>query len=66
VAGLAFRDDAAAALSQLEQAMLSARLAANGKLGLLRIAFISTVGSEIVPRRLEAVQKLATRMATVA
>jgi DNA-binding transcriptional LysR family regulator len=48
-AGLAFRDDAAAALSQLEQAVRSARLAANGKLGLLRIGFISTVGSEIVP-----------------
>jgi DNA-binding transcriptional LysR family regulator len=48
-AGLAFRDDAAAALSQLEQAMRSARLAANGKLGLLRIGFISTVGSAIVP-----------------
>jgi DNA-binding transcriptional LysR family regulator len=48
-AGLAFRDDAAAALSQLEQAMRSARLAAYGKLGLLRIGFISTVGSEIVP-----------------
>jgi DNA-binding transcriptional LysR family regulator len=48
-AGLAFRDDAAAALSQLEQAMRSARLAANGKLGLLRIGFISTVGSGIVP-----------------
>jgi DNA-binding transcriptional LysR family regulator len=48
-AGLAFRDDVAAALSQLEQAMRSARLAARGKLGLLRIGFISTVGSEIVP-----------------
>jgi DNA-binding transcriptional LysR family regulator len=48
-AGLAFRDDAAAALWKLEQAMRSARLAANGKLGLLRIGFISTVGSEIVP-----------------
>ena len=48
-AGLAFRDDAATALSQLEQAMRSARLAAHGKLGLLRIGFISTVGSEIVP-----------------
>jgi DNA-binding transcriptional LysR family regulator len=48
-AGLAFRDDAAAALSQLEQAMRSARLAANGKLGLLRIGFVSTAGSEIVP-----------------
>jgi len=48
-AGFAFRDDAAAALSQLGQAIRRARLAANGKLGLLRIGFISTVGSEIVP-----------------
>src|SRR5277367_5383174 len=48
-AGVAFRDDAARALSQLEQAIRSARLAARGKLGLLRIGFISTAGSEIVP-----------------
>jgi DNA-binding transcriptional LysR family regulator len=48
-AGLAFRDDAAAALSQLEQAIRRARLAANGKLGRLRIGFISTAGREIVP-----------------
>jgi DNA-binding transcriptional LysR family regulator len=48
-AGLAFRDDAAAALSQLEHAIRRAKLAANGKLGLLRIGFISTAGSEIVP-----------------
>jgi DNA-binding transcriptional LysR family regulator len=48
-AGFAFRDDAATALSQLEQAIRRARLAANGKLGLLRIGFISTAGSEIVP-----------------
>ena len=48
-AGFAFRDDAAGALSQLEQAIRRARLAANGKLGLLRIGFISTAGSEIVP-----------------
>jgi DNA-binding transcriptional LysR family regulator len=48
-AGFAFRDDAAAALSRLEQAIRRARLAANGKLGLLRIGFISTAGSEIVP-----------------
>ena len=47
-AGAAFRDDAAAALSQLEQAIRRARLAANGKLGLLRIGFISTAGSELV------------------
>ena len=48
-AGAAFRDDAAAALSQLEQAIRRARLAASGKLGLLRIGFVSTAGSEIVP-----------------
>jgi DNA-binding transcriptional LysR family regulator len=48
-AGAAFRGDAAAALSQLEQAIRRARLAANGKLGLLRIGFVSTAGSEIVP-----------------
>jgi DNA-binding transcriptional LysR family regulator len=47
-AGATFRDDAAAALSQLEQAVRRARLAANGKLGLLRIGFISTAGSELV------------------
>src|SRR5580698_956638 len=48
-AGFAFRDDAAAALSQLEHAILRARLAANGKLGRLRIGFVSTAGAEIVP-----------------
>jgi len=32
----------------LEQAIRRARLAANGKLGLLRIGFISTAGSELV------------------
>src|SRR4029077_9418472 len=48
-AGLAFRDDAAAALSQLEQAIRRARLAASGKLGLLRIGFVSTAGREMVP-----------------
>jgi len=48
-AGLTFRKDAAAAVSQLEQAIRRARLAADGKLGLLRIGFISTAGNEIVP-----------------
>src|SRR5580700_9206507 len=47
-AGVAFRDDAVAALAQLDQAIRRARLAANGKLGLLRIGFVSTVGSELV------------------
>ena len=48
-AGLAFCKDAAVAVSQLDQAIRSARLAANGKLGLLRIGFVSTAGHEIVP-----------------
>ena len=48
-AGAAFRDGAAAALSQLDQAIRRARLAGRGKLGLLRIGFVSTAGSEIVP-----------------
>jgi len=47
-AGEAFRDDAVAALSHLDQAIRKARLAANGKLGLLRIGFVSTAGSEIM------------------
>jgi DNA-binding transcriptional LysR family regulator len=56
-AGSAFRDDAAAALSQLEQAIRVARLAARGKLGLLRIGFVSTAGSEIVPHILRQFRK---------
>jgi DNA-binding transcriptional LysR family regulator len=47
-AGFAFRDEAIGALSQLDQAIRRAKLAANGKLGLLRIGFVSTAGSEIV------------------
>src|SRR3984957_2661160 len=48
-AGGAFRDAAAVALSKLEQAIRRARLAASGTLGVLRIGFVSTAGSEIVP-----------------
>ena len=57
-AGLAFRDDAAAAVSQLDQAVRRAKLAANGKLGLLRIGFISTAGSEIVPNIIRRFREL--------
>src|SRR5258705_4929166 len=57
-AGVAFRDDAAAALSQLDQAIRKARLAASGKLGLLRIGFISTAGSEIVPNIIRQFREL--------
>jgi DNA-binding transcriptional LysR family regulator len=48
-AGLAFREDATAAMSKLEDAIRRARLAASGKLGRLRIGFISTAGREMVP-----------------
>ena len=48
-AGVAFREDATEALLRLDQAVHKARLAANGKLGILRIGFISTAGNEIVP-----------------
>src|ERR1700733_6314789 len=48
-AGFAFRDDATAALLRIEQAVRSAQMAAAGKLGLLRIGFISTAGNEMVP-----------------
>jgi len=48
-AGVAFRNDVAAALSRLDQAVRNSRLAASGKSGLLRIGFISTAGQEIVP-----------------
>lgn len=48
-AGIAFREDAASFLMGLDQAIHRANLAAVGKLGLLRIGFISTAGNEIVP-----------------
>jgi DNA-binding transcriptional LysR family regulator len=48
-AGVAFRKEAAEALSQLDAAIRKSRLAANGKLGFLRIGFIFTAGFEIVP-----------------
>jgi hypothetical protein len=38
-AGVAFRADATGALLRLDQAVHKARLAANGKLGILRIGF---------------------------
>jgi DNA-binding transcriptional LysR family regulator len=48
-AGVAFREDATEALLRVDQAVHKAKLAANGKLGILRIGFISTAGNEIVP-----------------
>jgi DNA-binding transcriptional LysR family regulator len=43
---------------QLDQATRKARLAAKGKLGLLRIGFISTAGSEIVPNIIRQFREL--------
>jgi DNA-binding transcriptional LysR family regulator len=48
-AGHAFRSAATAGVQHLDRGVRNARLAANGKLGLLRIGFISTAGSELVP-----------------
>ena len=48
-AGIAFREEATGALLGLDQAVHKAKLAAKGKLGILRIGFISTAGNEIVP-----------------
>src|SRR5258708_28815903 len=48
-AGVAFRDDAVRALSQLDQAIRRARLAANGKRGLFRTGFSSTPVTGIGP-----------------
>src|SRR6202048_1708211 len=48
-AGVAFREEVTGALLRLDQAVHNAKLAAKGKLGILRIGFISTAGNEIVP-----------------
>ena len=57
-AGSAFREDAARALAQLDQAIRKARLAGSGKLGVLRIGFISTVGVGIVPNMIRQFREL--------
>ncbi len=48
-AGIAFREDVSGVLVGLDHAVHRAKLAAVGRLGLLRIGFISTAGNEIVP-----------------
>jgi DNA-binding transcriptional LysR family regulator len=47
-AGKAFREDAAAALEKLEFAKRKAQWASAGKLGHIRIGFVSTAGFEII------------------
>ncbi|MBN2751353.1 MAG: LysR family transcriptional regulator [Rhodospirillaceae bacterium] len=48
-AGLVFRDDVVGVLAAIERAVSRARQADQGKLGCLRIGFISTAASAIVP-----------------
>lgn len=57
-AGTAFREDVAGVLAGLDQAVYRAKLAAAGRLGLLRIGFISTAGNEIVPGIIRAYREL--------
>jgi DNA-binding transcriptional LysR family regulator len=56
-AGQAFREDAAAALEKLEFAKRKAQWASAGKLGHIRIGFISTAGFEIVPNLMRRFRK---------
>lgn len=56
-AGQAFREDAAAALERLEFAKRKAHWASAGKLGHIRIGFISTAGFEIVPNLIRRFRK---------
>jgi DNA-binding transcriptional LysR family regulator len=56
-AGQAFREDAAVALEKLEFAKSKAQWASAGKLGHIRIGFISTAGFEIVPNLMRRFRK---------
>src|ERR1700739_3264594 len=56
-AGAEFREDAAVALEKLEFAKRKAQWASAGKLGHIRIGFISTAGFEIVPNLMRRFRK---------
>jgi DNA-binding transcriptional LysR family regulator len=56
-AGQAFREDAAIALEKLEFAKRKAQWASTGRLGHIRIGFISTAGFEIVPKLMRRFRK---------
>jgi DNA-binding transcriptional LysR family regulator len=56
-AGQAFREDAAIAMEKLEFAKRKAQWASAGKLGHIRIGFISTAGFEIVPNLMRRFRK---------
>ena len=57
-AGRIFRANAAIALEQLEAASQKAQWTASGRLGRIRIGFISTAGQEIVPTLIRRFLKL--------
>jgi DNA-binding transcriptional LysR family regulator len=57
-AGRIFRENAAIALDKLEVAGQKAQWTASGRLGRIRIGFISTAGQEIVPNLLRRFRKL--------
>jgi DNA-binding transcriptional LysR family regulator len=61
-AGIAFQREAASGLLQLDQAMRSARLAANGKLGVVRLGFVSTAGTHMVPRLIREYRPLCPQV----
>lgn len=49
-AGAVFQKEATGGLAQLEQAIQGARLAAKGRIGVVRLGFVSTAGTHLVPR----------------
>jgi DNA-binding transcriptional LysR family regulator len=49
-AGMAFQRDASSGLGILEQGVQSAQMAAKGKLGVVRLGFVSTAGSQLLAR----------------
>jgi len=57
-AGRIFRDEVMTALKQLEVASQKARWTAAGKLGRIRVGFISTAGHEIVPNLIRRFRQL--------
>jgi len=49
-AGVAFQREAIGGLTQLEQGIQNARLAAQGKVGVVRLGFVSTAGTYLIPK----------------
>ena len=56
-AGVAFRHDAEIALDRLELAKRKAQWASDGRLGRIRLGFISTAGYELVPQMIRKFRK---------